>query len=419
MKRVTLLLALALLFSVALQAQKSKITSGVLAQNNGDVSGAVEKLTEALAHPEKVKKEKDLRKAHYYLHKAFYQVAVDSSLTELRGQYPDAAIKAKTHLVAALEGEEGKRYRNQATLDQAEPNLWAVLYNEGVNIFNSGFDTGERQDERALKYFLAAEDLDSTNFFTQRMLGATFLMVEDTLNTINHLENAIDIFKSKYVDVDEETKETLMATPAYENELGQMSYLFQQLAVIYNQQNNFSKALEVIGEGKEILGKDEGLTRQELGIYQSRPELFENAREKFESAIAESPDDINLKLSYAGLLEQNKLTEEAFEYYQEAYQTDPQSLQANYGMGAYYINTAALLSEKKMEMKKDAEIEEANNEIIELLKKAYPYMKWLHEKQPENREWLSQLVTITPIIGKEEEMVEYAKKLRTMSEGNE
>jgi tetratricopeptide (TPR) repeat protein len=416
MKRVTLLLALALLFSVALQAQKSKITSGVLALNNGDVPAAIEKLTEALAKPELVKKEKDLRKAHYYLHRAMYQVAVDTSLTELRNQYPDAAIQAKTHLAAATEGELGKPWTRQALMDQAENNLWAVLYNDGVNIFNSGFDTGERQDERALKYFLAAEDLDSTNFFNQRMLGATFLMIEDTLNTIKHLENAIDIFKSKYVDVDEETKQAMMEGPAYESELGQMSYLFQQLAVIYNNQDKPTEALAVISEGKAILGKDEGLTRQELGIYQSRPELFENAREKFEAAIAENPDDITIKLSYAGLLEQNKLTEEAFALYEQAYNADPQSLQANYGMGAYYINKAAALSEKKMEMKKDADIEKANEEIIELLKQAYPYMKWLHEKQPDNREWLSQLVTIAPIIGKDEEMAEYAKKLRTLNE---
>ena len=64
---------------------------------------------------------------------------------------------------------------------------------------------------------------------------------------------------------------------------------------------------------------------------------------------------------------------------------------------------------------KDDEIEAADTEIKGLMSQAYPYLKTLHKLQPNEREWLSQLVNVTGFMGKDDEMMEYSKKLAEMN----
>ena len=69
------------------------------------------------------------------------------------------------------------------------------------------------------------------------------------------------------------------------------------------------------------------------------------------------------------------------------------------------------MSTAKAEYNSDDEVEKADAQIKGWLGQAYPFVLKLHELQPDEPEWLSQLVQITPIIGKNDEMAEYAKKL--------
>ena len=139
--------------------------------------------------------------------------------------------------------------------------------------------------------------------------------------------------------------------------------------------------------------------------------MLAQAEKKFDAALAKNPKDNNVRLVYASLLERAEKTEKAFELYSDAYDIEPENLQANYGKAAYYINKAAALSTARVEFDSDEDLEKADAEIKDLLNKAYPYVLKLHELQPEEPEWLSQLVQITPKIGKTEEMGIYAKKL--------
>lgn len=412
MKKIIGMMMLLIAFSFQLSAQNSKVTSGVLAEQGGETAQAIEKLQEALSKPELIKKGKIIAKAHYHLHKAFVKVGRDTSLTELRSLYPDALFKAADHLTKAISHPDGKTYQVRAVTENAQGILWESLYIQGVNVFNSGSD-----DQLALKYFKAAGEIDPDHFLTNRMLGTAYLTNEDTVNSISSLEKALDIYKEKYIDAEEKVKTINKATPAFAQDSSQLSYIYQQLAVIFNAQGNTDKGLETLANGMEMLPGDEDLKRQELAIYQQNPKLVDKAVEKFKSAIEASPSDNNLKLAFASLLEKNARADEAFAYYKEVYESDPESLQANYGMGAYYVNKAASVSDAKMNLKsdEDSKIEEMNEEIKGLLTKAYPFMVWLHNKQPNEREWLSQLVSITPIIGKDDEMEIYGKKLGELS----
>ncbi|MDX2247680.1 MAG: tetratricopeptide repeat protein [Bacteroidia bacterium] len=414
MKRLSVVLVFTIALLVSVFAQKSKITTGVLALQSGKPGEAIIKFEEALAKPELIKSGKDIAKAYYNLSQAYYQAGLDSALMKT---YPDALFKAADNYTLALNHPEGAGFQKQAILDNAEGNLWGALFNAGATVFN---EETEGADKKALQYFTTADKISPNNFLTNRMVGTCHLVLLDTANSIVYFEKAIKIYKDKYVTATEGV-EALKQTDEYKKDSEQMSFLYQQLSLIYEAQHDAGKGLALLNEGSTVLPEDKDIKRMELIIYQKHPELFAEAVSKFETAIKDNPEDANIKLAYAGLLEQSGKSDDAFKLYEEVYRMNNQDLSANYGMGAYYINKAASISEAKMKLDDEDKIEVMNKEIIALLEKAYPFMKWLHEQQPNEREWLSQLVTITPILGKDEEMMEYGKKLGELSrkaEGN-
>ena len=166
---------------------------------------------------------------------------------------------------------------------------------------------------------------------------------------------------------------------------------------------------------KEDKEGEKYLERIELSIYQNNPELVEQAKAKFEAAIETDPNDPSLKVALGGMLEKAGDMEGAERYYLEAYELTPESLEANFSLGAFYINKAAQLSSEKNGLTDEKKVEEFDEKILDMLKKAYPMMVKLHELQPNEREWLSQLVTITGNLGKDEEMEAYGKKLGELS----
>ncbi|MEM7298118.1 MAG: hypothetical protein AAF391_07610, partial [Bacteroidota bacterium] len=113
-KKLTSLIFLTALLAMQVSAQKSKLTTGVLAQTQGNNEDAIEKLEVALEKPELLKKDKNIAKANYYLAKAYLAVSQDTSLA---AKYPDAGLKAQMNLKKAIDNPEGKKYDVTAKLE--------------------------------------------------------------------------------------------------------------------------------------------------------------------------------------------------------------------------------------------------------------------------------------------------------------
>lgn len=399
-------------FSTAF-AQKSKVTTGALNVDQGRYEDAVKALEEGLSKPELFKKDKDLAKGYYYLVKAYVALASDE---ELSPKYPEAPMKAyAAHEKLMAFNSDSDLWKNRSRLERLDENIWVQLYSKGVNFFN------ESADDDALAYFKGANSLNDTHFLTKRMLASAYLVKADTANSIEIFDQAIKIYVSKYIKADQEALAVSMQDEQFkqdvEQDKGQMSYVIRQLAVIHEAQGRTEEALAVLSEGSKILPDDEDVRRQELSVYQAHPDLYDRAVEKFEAQLATSPGDNAVRLAYASMLERAGKNDRALTLYQEAYDLDPTSLQANYGLAAIRINMAAELSEKRTNTNDDDEIESFNEQIKVLCTDAYPYLVWLTEAQPDEPEWVSQLVNVTPIIGKTEEMKVWAEKLGKMRRG--
>lgn len=420
MKRIALLVLAMVLVSVSLQAQRSKVTSGILALDNGDPLEAISKIEEGIADKSLFEgnKAKHLCKGYYFLAKA-YITAVEDTTVDASG-LEEPAIKAAEYYQMAMNHPDKRIIETNSVIDNLGDRIWYALYSAGIEGFNSG------NYEASLSYFQGANEARPDFFLNQRMLGSNYLLLadekakagdaegaaQDSAASIEALKEALNIFANKYYEGDDEEALAVMRGGAeFQQDSGQLSYTVQQLALLQDQTGDAVGALETIEMGLKYAPTDKDIKRMELNIYQNNPDLLERAKAKFEAAMVEDPNDLTVKMAYAGLLERNGEIDYAQKLYQEAYDADPDNLQANYGLGAFYINRAAELSSEKAEITNEAEVQEYDKQILELLEKGYPYIKKLHELQPEETEWLRQLVSITGNLGLDEEMEMYGKKL--------
>ena len=360
-------------------AQPSKVTSGALALSGGDYDDAIEKLEAAIADKSLFQKgkAKHIPKAQYYLYKSYLAIGLDTTRSE-----PDALLKAKDYYLQAINDPEyGEKWEKKSKDENNEGNLmgnmgaedkiWGALYNKGITDFNLS------EDASALTHFEAAEELKPDHIMTNRLLGSLYLAAGDTAKSVSKLERATALYKEKYIDAEPKALTLNKASQDFAVDSSQISYMYQQLAVLYNsgygeEAPNGEKALSFLAEGMELDPNDEDMKRQELNIYQQNPNLFEGARKKFESAIAANPDDYQIKLAYANLLDRNEKTDEAFKYYVQVNEADPTNIGGIYGVGAYYINKAAEISNAKAKYTKEEDIDKADKEILALVEKAYP-----------------------------------------------
>ncbi len=387
-----------LIIQLSAQNPKGKMNSGVVALDAGRLEDGLEKLKFAADNADQLK-DKDKPKLYYYLGKAYYQLSLDSTLSE---QEPNAVFLATENYQKAIDlEEEGGKFSSLFEI-QDKQNLWAALLNGGINAYQA------EDYENALKYFANAKDIRPEEFNTNRLLGLANYMSGDTTKAIEGLRGAIDAYK-----------ENPLEDNADNNEIA--SSVFQLLASVYNQQKDIRSALDLLDEGLELFPEDKNLVNFQLGLYQENPEFVSEAEAKFTEAISKDPDNEDIKIAYGQLLEKTDKGEKAEGLYKEILNTNADSYKANYSLGVYYINKAAEMSEAKMKLdgnSQEAEIDKMNTDIKNMLKEAYPYMKWLHNNEPSEKEWLNQLVIITSYFeDKQDEHEQYNEKLSALNSG--
>ncbi|MCI4667200.1 MAG: tetratricopeptide repeat protein [Bacteroidia bacterium] len=416
MKQLTIILFMCFSMGSVLMAQPGKINGAVVTYTSSQKPGeAAVKLQAALSdttlfYP---KKEKALYKGYYYY--AVCLAKMVSSDTVNVKKFDQPAIDAHKYYQKVMTSEQyATKYKRLAETDQAEYSIWSALYNLGLKYFNS-----EQYGKSAAHYKLAAV-YKPDHILTNRMLGASSMMVKDTASATQALETALSSYQKQYeglteAQIQEKTKSMILSGVDFRAQKSvdssQLSYIVQQLAVLYDVKGEPKKALNTLSDGLKLSPGDEDMKRQELNIYNRNPELFEESKAKFEAAIEKNPEDLPIKLAYAAMLERNGELDRAFELFEDAYKRNPEDLQANYRLAAYYVNKAADLSAKKSDYTKMEDIDKADAEIKGYAGKAYPFLVWLHNKQPNEAEWLKRLVEISGIIGKDDEMLEYGKKL--------
>jgi tetratricopeptide (TPR) repeat protein len=435
------LLAVAL-FGVAplstVQAQDSKIETGVVAFNSQDFKKAVESLKIGLANLPEVKP-KNVPRGHYYLGMSSYQLMAQVA------QAPGGDQMAKAQEISDL---LDLSYNSMIKARETDAeNKWTDKANKQLNVLNFAFLNGglqamnmtygakltaEEKKEaygQIVEYMRRCETIDASNYMVYDLRGQAGLALNDSTKALADFKTAIAKFNAK--------------TPERPDQL--IAYSYYRVALLEKYQSkNLDAALKNIELGKEALekeharvqaGKDKlkpeeleklveqyenakkDLTGFELDILLNSPDKLQEALGKFESAIQKDPKNYILYVAYAQLLEKVDLVK-AEEVYKKATTVDPSKQLAWFNLGALYVN-------RGVEKYKEANKEEKNfqkakalqAEGDEFYRLAFPNLVKSLEIQPCEPEALQAILNICINLGSDEAMTaEYSKYKKIQSD---
>ncbi len=384
---------LALFFGVGLYAQKSKITSASLAFQDGDFERALSYIDQAFAQPDLLKPA-DMAKG-YKIRVQSYIALLGKDPAGTQQKYPNIFQESYSALRKALELDARKEY--EVELKLACGQLASILYLKGFELFQ------KEQLPQAREYLTWATELYETvgqkDFFPPMALrGLVNVQLRDTSAALSDLEKALALSKAKPI------KEAEQLLP----------FIYMALINIYGGRGEGEKAITLANEARSKFPTDENIRRAELNLYLQNPTLHEEALSQFRTEIEKSPNNEIYLLIYAQLLER-KNADSAAVYYERVLTINPNNMNANYNLGAYYVNQAAEIAQKYNEAKNEAQQKALYDQMQEKFRKALPYLEKAHEALPTDLALLQSLIQVTTYLNMDDRAKEYLRKKEALT----
>lgn len=379
---------LPLVVSLGLYAQKSKVTSASLALQDGDFERALSYVDQALAQPELLKAA-DQAKA-YKIRVQAYIALLSKDPATAQEKYPNLFEDAYSALRKARELDVRKEFDLELT--QASAQLASTLYLKGFELFQKEKLPQARENlTRAIELF---EGLGQKDFFPPIALrGLVNTQLRDTNAALADLEKALALSKSKPM------KEAEQMLP----------FVYMALINLYGSRGQGEKAISIASEARSKFPTDENIRRAELNLYLQNPTLHDEAIKQFQTEIEKNPNNETYLLIYAQLLEKRN-PDSAAVYYQRVLALNPNNVNANYNLGAYYVNQAAEIAQKYNDSKNEAQQKELYTQMQEKFRQALPYLEKAHEALPDDLALLQSLIQVTTYLNLDDKAKEYLRK---------
>ncbi len=379
---------LPLVISLGLYAQKSKITSASLALRDGDFERALSYVEQAFAQPDLLKPA-DQAKGYKIRAQAYIALhGKDPNAAEQK--YPNLYEEAYMAVRRARELDTKKEFERD--LIELSLQLAGILYRKGFELFQKDKLPEARQYLTwAIELF---EELGQKDFFPPIALrGLVQTQLRDTNAALADLEKALAFSKSKPI------KEAEQMLP----------FVYTTLINLYAGRGQGDKAMSIANEARSKFPTDENIRRAELNLYIQNPSLHEEALRQFRSEIEKNPNNEIYLLIYAQLLEKHS-PDSAAAYYQRVLALNPDNINANYNLGAYYVNQAAEIAQKYNESKNEAQQKQLYAQMQEKFRQALPYLEKAHEALPDDLALLQSLIQVTTYLNLDDKAKEYLRK---------
>ena len=262
--------------------------------------------------------------------------------------------------------------------------VWAMMYNDGVTIYNKGRDSSA--------YYQVAVDRFST----------AIAMVPDSAST--YYVRALAYYSQQNMKSAQTDLETAIAkNPNFEDAarlLGQVHYtraLERQQAKdeagFNTEMNSAATAFEIAYKANP--GSADNITNL-IDVYERLKET-DKAMALTKSAVEKDPNNKVFRYAYGVFLLKQDRFQESTEQFKKAIEIDPQYGDAIYNAGVSYLNWGVSM---KAESDKKADAERAKNKgkdikedltYKEKFKEALPYLEKAQELRPDDLALLQQL----------------------------
>jgi tetratricopeptide (TPR) repeat protein len=189
--------------------------------------------------------------------------------------------------------------------------------------------------------------------------------------------------------------------------------VYASLSEIYKIEGDTAMALQTIGKGREMFPEDFNLLIAETNIYLATDE---KAKAMADLELALKIDNTNPSIFFAvgTIYDQMGDVEKAISAYENAIKINNDYFEANYNLGALYVNQAADILDKANDLPLTAveeyDAEKARADVM--LQKAVPYLEKSLELMPDDVNTMVSLKEIYTRLGMTEKLQGINEKLQ-------
>lgn len=365
MKRFLLTLLSVLMISV-IYGQTNKRTSAFNYHRYGKLDLAKAAIDEAAQH------EKTIMDARtwFYRGNIYYDIAmsIDENYRKLD---PDPLGVALESYKKAKELDEKGEYT--ADIERFTLAIGEGYYNQGVIDYNDqDFKAAALSFENSFNVSSEVGRLDTSALYNAAIAA---ILGQENKMAMNYYERLLDM---EYYRPD----------------------IYASLADLYKSEGDTALSLATVVKGRALFPEDFNLLIAETNIYLTSGDN-EKAIKNLE--IAKEIDQTNQSIFFAvgTIYDQMGDTDKATSAYLQALAIDPEYFEANYNLGALYVNQAADILDKANDLPLNAvkEYEEQKIMADDMLRKSLPYLEKSLELMPDDVNTMVSLKEIYTRLG--------------------
>lgn len=419
MKSKYVILASALLISVATFAQKDQIKAAEKALKSGNSQEAVSILQRAesatVSSP-------DAEKAQYFFVKGNAHLDLANKKVD-EGKNLSSAAKAYQDLVAVEKTSGKNKYTSQANASIID--IKGKLLNSAIadTKVNKNIEGAQKLHDAYLLdkkdtinlYYAASTYVNGKDYASALKLydelkvlnysgkGTSYLAV----NKVNNQEDVFNTAKERdlAVKIGTHEKPTTEAIPSKRGEIN------KNIALILVQDGKTEEAKKAISDARKANPSDTSLILTEANLYLETKD-YDTYKKLVSEVLAKNPNDADLIFNLGVLSAQAKNNAEAEKYYKRVMEIDPNYVNAYINLSALKLEDEKVIidemnklgtSAKEMKRYDELKIKREN-----LFKSTIPYLQKAVELKPENLDVSKTLLNVYSAL----EMMPEAKSLK-------
>lgn len=374
----TILTMLIIFCAVAMIGQTSERTSAFNYHRYGKLAKAKESIDKAAKHQKTIND----AKTWFYRGNIYYDIGISTDST-IHNLDPDPFGVAFVSYMKAKELDSKGDFTED--INRYTTAVGEGYYNMGVLSYND-----QKFKEAALNFEKAFEVSKAVNMTdTSALLNAAVASAQG---------NEVEMSKKYY--------EQLIAMGVKKADV------YANLAEIYKIEGDTTLAFETVIAGRELFPDDFNLLIAETNIYLATDEK-EKAMKNLEQALEVDNTNPSIFFAVGTIYDQMGDIAKAISAYENAIALNATYFEANYNLGALYVNQAADILDKANDLPLNA-VEEYDAEKAradEMLRKAVPYLERSLELEPEDVNTMVSLKEIYTRLNMTEKLEAINEKL--------
>ena len=345
----SLLIGIALSFTIAATAQSGAVTNAILYHKEKQYDKAKTEIDKATQH------EKTSSKSKTWYYSGLINMDMASASSDMATKY-DLFSKANEGFQKAIGLNEKETYVDLSKKKSEE--LFVAIFNQAIEFH------GSSDLQNALKY----DEL------------ASKIPVDNKENTTNALLNAsIAASELKMFEKSIELNKAILDLKPTDEKILKGTYL--ELSHIYGEElKDYDSALKYSEMGAEAF-PDEKKFNNNVASYAIKSGKEDEAIEKLKKAAKNDPKNTLYLNKIGELYAELGKGDEALSYYKKVLDVEPKNINANFNIGAYYFNKAVDYNKKKQDLDLNSnpkERKELNQKMIDNFNLSIPYYEAIY-----------------------------------------